>query len=309
MRVLISGGTGMIGSSLARSLLADGHQVWVLTRKPQKTRAVAGVNYVGWDGRTSAGWGELINQVDAVVNLAGTRLAKWPWTKRQKRKFWDSRVNSGRALAEAIHHAIKSPEVLIQASGVNYYGPHGRESLTEADPAGNDFLAGLSLEWEDSTRSIEEFGVRRVIIRSAVVLSNQDGILPILALPVRLFVGGPLGNGRQGFPWIHIDDEVSAIRFLLENIRAVGPFNLTVPHPLSSVEFNRQLAQAYRQPFWLPIPSFLLHLVLGEMSDLLLKGVYVEPRHLIEMGFKFKYENLDQALLDLISRNKRSKDY
>jgi uncharacterized protein len=300
MRVLISGGTGMIGTALAKSLLADGHQVQVLTRDLQAARLPEGAAALAWDGRTSAGWGDEINRADAVVNLVGERLSRWPWTKQQKQRFWDSRVAGGRALGDAIQAASRPPKVLIQASGVNFYGPRDLTPVTEADAPGNDFLADLSKAWEASTEGVEIKGVRRVVVRSAIVLSAHEGILPIMLFPVKLFVGGPLGNGRQGLPWIHISDEVAAIRFLMENENANGPFNLTSPHPISSAEFTRAAARTLHRPYWMPAPAFGLRLALGEMSTLILDGLYLLPARLQEFGFPFHFEDIDEALQDLL---------
>jgi uncharacterized protein len=301
MRILISGGTGMIGTALMGSLLADGHQVWVLTRSPGTTRLPKGATALGWDGRTSAGWGEVVSQVDAVVNLVGERLSKWPWTKEQKQRFFDSRVEGGRALVEAIKAASARPKVLIQASGVNYYGPHDEVPVTEADGPGNDFLAELCKAWEASTEPVESLGVRRVIIRTAIVLSAWEGILPIMLLPVKAFVGGPLGGGRQGLPWIHLDDEVAAIRFLLENQSASGAYNLTSTVPISSAQFTRAAAKTLHRPYWLPVPAFAMRWVLGEMSTLVLDGMYLQPKRLQELGFSFRFRDVETALRDLLT--------
>ncbi|MGA2489589.1 MAG: TIGR01777 family oxidoreductase, partial [Anaerolineales bacterium] len=283
-----------------KSLLVDGHQVWVLTRKPDAAHLPEGAKAVGWDGRTSLGWGEIVNQMDAIVNLVGERLWKWPWTDRQKSRFWNSRVEGSRALVEAIQTASTPPKVLIQASGVNYYGTRDLVPVTEAKPPGNDFLAELCKAWEGSTEAVEKMGVRRIIIRSAIVLSAKDGILPIMIFPVRLFLGGPLGSGRQGLPWIHIEDEVAAIRFLLENQDANGAYNLTCPVPISSAEFMRAVAKQLHRPYWLPIPAFVLRLVLGGMSTLVLDGAYLLPRRLQELGFKFRFATVETALGDLL---------
>jgi uncharacterized protein len=301
MHILITGGTGMIGTALVKSLLAEGHQVWVLTRNPQAVHMPEGARAVGWDGRTSAGWGEVVSQMDAVVNLVGERLFRWPWTKRQKQRFWDSRVESGRALVEAIQAASPRPRVLIQASGVNYYGARDLTPVTEADGPGIDFLADLCKAWEGSTEPVEKMGIRRVIIRSAIVLSAQDGILPIMMFPVRLFVGGSLGSGRQGLPWIHLEDEVAAIHLLLENPNADGPFNLTASVPISSAEFLRVVAKTIHRPYWLPVPAFVLRLVLGGMSTLVLDGAYLLPKRLLELGFGFRFGTAEAALRDLLA--------
>jgi len=307
MRVLISGGTGMIGASLSNSLLADGHQVLILTRQTSAPQLPPSVQWMHWDGRTTAGWGSVIEEVDAVVNLVGERLAKWPWTKRLKQRLWNSRVDGGRALTEAIQKSPKRPAVLIQASGINYYGSHGQEIITETDPSGDDFLAQLSRAWEDSTKAVEALGVRRAVIRSAIVLDGRKGILPIMALPARLFVGGPLGSGRQGLPWIHLEDEVAAIRFLLEKELARGPFNLTTPEPISSAVFLRQIAAALRRPFWLPVPAPVLRITLGEMSALVLAGAYVLPRRLVDLGFQFKYGKVNEALQEIFQGKRNPK--
>ena len=300
MRVLVTGGTGMIGKALVSSLLADGHQAIVLTRSPQAARLPEGVQTIAWDGRWTTGWGEAISQVDAVVNLVGERLSRWPWTGKQRQRFRDSRVDGGHALVEAIRAASPRPKVLIQASGVNYYGPRDLTPVTEADARGKDYLADLCRAWEDSTQLVEEMGIRRVIIRSAIVLDAQDGILPIMMLPVKLFAGGPLGNGRQGLAWIHLKDEVAGIRYLLEKQDASGPFNLTAPTPISSAEFLRILARVLKRPYWLPVPAFALRLVLGGMATLVLEGMYILPQRLQELGFHFRFETAESALRDLL---------
>jgi uncharacterized protein (TIGR01777 family) len=300
MRVLISGGSGMIGTALTKSLLSKGNTVWVLTRNPKAAHLPEGATAVGWDGRTSAGWGELIGQMDAVVNLVGERLSKWPWTKGQKQRFWNSRVEGGQAMVEAIQAASTPPKVLIQASGVNYYGPRTEGKVTEADGPGKDFLSRLCLAWEGSTEPVEKLGMRRVVIRSAIVLSAREGILPIMMFPVRAFVGGRLGSGRQGLPWIHLEDEVAAILFLMENQNASGPVNLTAPVPISSAEFMRAVAQSLQRPYWLPAPAFALRMILGEMSTLVLEGAYLLPKRLLELGFNFRFVNAQAALEDLL---------
>ncbi len=297
MNVLITGGTGLIGSNLMRSLLADGHQVWILTRNPKNTqRMPSGAHAVQWDGRTSQGWLDIFANMDAVVNLAGSTIGAWPWTEQRKKTIVESRVSAGRALTEAFEKASRRPGVLIQASGVGYYGPRKTEPVNEDTPSGNDFLASVAINWENSTRLVDTMGVRRCIIRTAVVLDQAGGVLPLMALPVFLFAGGSLGDGQQGFSWIHLDDEVRAIRFLIENDKARGVFNLSSPNPISSDQFMRQLARVMRRPYWLPAPAFALKMALGEMSTLLLDGQYVIPQRLVNLGFNFAYETAALAL-------------
>ncbi len=303
MRVLISGGTGMIGTALVKSLLEDGHEAFVLTRRPEKTHLAKGAEALGWDGRTTQGWGERMNEVDAVVNLVGERLSRWPWTKTQMQRFWDSRVNGGKAITEAVRAASRRPKVLIQASGINYYGPHGNEPVTEAEKAGSDFLPKLCIAWEGSTAEVEGMGVRRAVTRSGIVLNSRDEILPIMMLPVKLYAGGRLGSGEQGLAWIHQEDEVRVIRFLMENESTSGPFNLTAPETLSNAEFMLKLCKVLQRPYWLPTPAFALHLALGKMATLVLDGIYPVPQRLQEAGFKFKYENAEDALKELLTSN------
>ncbi|MGD0877282.1 MAG: TIGR01777 family oxidoreductase [Anaerolineales bacterium] len=306
MRILIAGGSGLIGTALTRSLLADGHPVWVLTRSPEKANLPHGVAPLGWDGRTVEGWADVLSQVDAVVNLAGETLARWPWTMPRKQQLWDSRVLAGQALTQAIQAASVRPQVLIQASGVNFYGPHKQELVTEGDGAGTDFLARLCVDWEASTRPVEELGVRRLVIRTAVVFAPKGGILPLMLLPLRLFAGGPVGGGRQGLAWIHLSDEVAAIRFLLKNQNARGPFNLTTPDPISNADFTRTAARLLRRPYWLAAPAFALRLVPGQMATLVLDGAYLRPARLQALDFTFRFANLEDALKDLLGEKEIS---
>lgn len=295
MRILISGGTGMIGTALAGSLLADGHQVWVLTRDPGTARLPEGAIPIGWDSRN-----DTMSGMDAVVNLAGESLAHWPWTARRKRRFLESRVRPGQALVEAIRTASPRPKVLIQASGINHYGLRG-ETADENTPPGDDFLARLTVDWEAATGEVEELGVRRCIIRTAVVLAHKGGLLPLMALPVRSFVGGPLGGGQQAVPWVHITDTVAVLRRLLEDETARGPFNLIAPEQTSNAAFYRALARSLKRPYWFPTPAFLLRWTLGEMAVLVVEGRYARPARLLEAGYRFHFETVEAALQDLLA--------
>jgi uncharacterized protein (TIGR01777 family) len=303
MKILITGGTGLIGRSLVKSLLADGHRVIILSRSSRNAEFLPGAEIVQWDGSSPKGWGHLLNDTDAVINLAGESIGSFPWYKSRKIKFRQSRMAAGAALVAAFQASAKRPHTLIQASAVGYYGFHAEEFINENATAGDDFSSALCRDWEASTLPIEEMGVRRLIIRSGIVLSKRGGVLPLMALPVRLFVGGPLGNGRQGIPWIHLEDEVAAIRFLLENKNLTGVFNLSAPNPVSNANFTRSLAQVLHRPYWLPVPGFALKLALGEMSTLVLDGHYLIPERLLEAGFKFKYTDVEPALGNLYKEN------
>lgn len=297
MRVLIAGGTGFLGTALAKSLRAAHHEVLVLTRRAPKRS-----NEFRWDGKTSSGWGHLVNEVDALVNLTGFGLEHWPWTKRQKQRFIDSRVIPGGALVSAIEEAARRPRVFLQASGINRYGLRGQGIADETTPAAGDFLAQLTVKWEDATKPVEDLDVRRVITRNAVVLGSRSGLFPLMALPVRLFFGGKFGDGTQATPWIHVADHTSAMRFLLENEHARGSYNLIAPQSVSNAEFMQTMARVLHRPYWFHLPAFLLKLVLGEMSILLTEGRYSQPKRLIELGFPFRFGNLNDAMEDLLIR-------
>jgi len=295
MKVLIAGGSGFLGTAVKRSIELDKHQVIVLTRRAPKNSS-----QIQWDGKTTEGWGYIVNEVDAVLNLTGFGLEHWPWTPQQKRKFLDSRVLPGLALASAIKDASHRPSVFLQISGVNRYGLRGEGTADESTPAADDFLAQITVHWEAATQPIEDLGVRRVIVRTAVVLSGRGGLFPLMALPVRLFAGGKFGDGRQAMPWIHLADEVGAMRFLLENENARGPYNLIAPEPTSNATFMKIIAKVLHRPYWFHVPVFLLRLVLGEMSVLLTEGRYSQPRRLLELGYSFKFPGLEDALVDIL---------
>jgi len=300
MKILISGGSGFIGKALTKSLLADGHEVVILTRDPQRAGLGTGVEAVRWDGRTDAGWGEVVARVDGIVNLAGANIGSGLWKRKRKAEILDSRVEAGKALTEAIRNTARRPKVLIQASAVGFYGPRGEEAVTEESGPGSGTLAEVCKAWEASTKPVEEMGVRRVVIRTGVVLSAKEGPLPRMLMPFRFFVGGPLGNGKQGFPWIHPQDEQAAIRFLIENEKASGVYNLSAPKPLSNADFGRVIAKVMKRPYWLHVPAFALRFLLGELSTLLLDGQYMLPGRLQEMGFHFRFETAESALEDLL---------
>jgi uncharacterized protein len=287
---------------LIQSLVSSGHKISVLSRKPGKTLDLPNVNFLYWDGKNVESWGDSLNRVDAVINLAGESIGNFPWSQKRKKLFRESRLNAGKALMGAIRNANHRPNIFIQASAVGFYGPHGNEIVDETFMAGGDFSARLCIDWEASTGEAEGFGMRRVVIRTGVVLSAKGGVLPLMALPVRLFIGGKLGLGSQGIPWIHIEDEVRAIHFLLENPSARGVYNLSSPNPAANEVFLKTLAEVLKRPFWFHAPRIVIKLALGEMSTLLLDGQFLVPRRLIESGFKFKFETLRPAFQDLMLR-------
>jgi uncharacterized protein len=297
MRVIITGGAGLIGRPLAASLVSDHHEVVVLSRDPDRVRGLPGaVQVVRWDGRTATGWGQLVEGAGAIVNLAGENIGSERWTAARRRSILESRTDAGQAVVEAVVSATEKPGVLIQASAVGYYGPHGDEELSEETPSGHDFLAQVAVEWERSTAAVEPAGVRRVIIRTGVVLAHEGGAFPRMLLPFRLFAGGAYGNGRQWFPWIHLADEVSAIRFLIENRAAHGPFNLSAPSPLTNRQFATVLGRMLHRPSLLPVPAIAFRLLFGEMATVILDGQRAVPARLLALGYMFRYPTAAAAL-------------
>jgi uncharacterized protein (TIGR01777 family) len=306
MHVIISGGTGLIGSALVKSLIHDGHRVTVLSRSPEHKQEWGSdkVQIVGWDARTAEGWGHLVDGADAIVNLAGSGISDGRWTASRKRLIQESRVNAGRAIIEAIRAASQKPKVLLQSSAVGYYGPGGNQIITEDKSPGSDFLAHVCFEWEASTAAAKQLGVRRPVLRTGVVLSSKGGALPKMRLPFQFFIGGPLGSGKQYFPWIHIDDEVRAIRFLIEHEQADGPYNLTAPNPPTNAEFSRDLGKAMGRPSLMPVPGLALKTLFGEMSTVLLDGQRAVPQRLQSAGFNFNYVDAVAAIQDILENKK-----
>ena len=303
MRVIISGGTGLIGRSLSVALMADGHEVTVLSRNPVETLNMPdGVLSYRWDAQSAEGWGHLVDGADAIINLAGAGIGDKRWSKKRKEEIRRSRLQAGSAILEAVQAAKEKPGVLIQASAVGYYGPQENDmEITEDMPHGDGFLAGVCVDWELSTAPVERMGVRRPVIRTGgMVLSRNGGALPRLARPFKFFVGGKLGSGEQWMPWIHIDDEVRAIQFLLKDGGASGPFNLCAPNPVRNREAARILGQAMGRPSALPAPAFALKALLGEMAEIVLSGQRAVPARLLDRSFAFKHPELEDALRDLL---------
>jgi hypothetical protein len=295
MKVLLAGGSGFLGTALARELRAYGHEALILSRHRAQRPGM-----IHWDGSAGGTWSQAIEKADAVVNATGYGLEHWPWSPSRKRRFEASRVVPGQSLATAIQNARHRPRAFVQFSGINYYGLNGPGVADESVAAGHDFLSQLTIRWEAATKGVEQFGVRWIAARHAIVLDGHGGLLPLMTLPLRLFVGGRLGSGRQAVPWIHLSDQVRAVRFLLENGEARGVYNLVAPTPTSNDEFMRALASVLRRPYWLTVPEFLVRLVLGEMGGLVLEGRYSRPKRLLDLGFHFEFPTIQFALKDIL---------
>jgi hypothetical protein len=301
MHVLITGGTGTIGQRLVDHLIEHGHLVTVLSRKPYKPANLpAKIFFAHWDGLTAEGWGHLLEEIDAVVNLAGAGIADEKWTPARKKLILQSRLDAGKAVSEAFEKATNKPKVLVQASAIGYYGPSEKQVMTESSPAGQGFLPEVCVAWENSSKAVEALEVRRVIIRTGVVLDRAGGAFPKMLIPFNFGAGGPIGSGRQWFSWIHHHDQVAAIRFLIETESASGPFNLTAPSPLRNRAFAKAVGKVMKRPAFAPAPAFIFKLMFGEMSTVLLDGQQVVPQRLKELGYNFKFSTVGPALVDLL---------
>ncbi len=296
MRLAVAGGTGFIGSALCARLLEAGHFLTLLTRRPAPLTISPNKKWQTWDGTSPGSWEAALEGIDGVINLAGEPLAEKRWSEEQKKKIRDSRIDSTRALVTAISKARQKPKFLLNGSAIGYYGSHGNEALTEAAQAGDDFLARVCREWEAQAEKAENYGLRVIRLRTGIVLGESGGVLAKMLLPFKLFVGGPPGGGSQWMSWIHLEDEIGLIEFLIANGGAKGAVNATAPNPVIMKEFCSTLGKVLRRPSWAPVPAFALRLVLGEMSDMLLTGQRVLPERAQKLGYSFRYSDVYQAL-------------
>ncbi len=301
MRVIITGGTGLIGRALIPALIQHSHEIVVLSRDPIAAiqqfaqNGWNNIQVVGWDARTANGWGQLINAESAIVNLAGATPAHWRWTNAYRERILASRLHAGEAVMQAIER-YGPPAVLLQASASGYYGDRGQESLTEASAPGKGFRAEVCQRWEASTSHAD---TRRCILRTGFVLDNDAGAFPSLCHFAQM-MGRQLGTGRQWIPWIHREDVARAMLFLIEHQTLSGPFNICAPEPATQRDFIRAVQRIIRRPALFSLPAFALRIALGEMASVVLDSQHMLPHRLLEYGFRFAFPHLDQALRNLL---------
>lgn len=298
-RVVIAGGSGLIGRALAAELAAAGQEVVILSRRGGESMPAAG-RVVLWDGRSPGAWSASVDGAAAVVNLAGAGIADGRWTARRRARLLASRVEPTAVLVAAAAAASRPPAAFLQGSAVGWYGDRGDEELNEEAAAGSGFLAELARQWEAASAPLDALGVRRVVLRTGVVLAREGGAFARLVPPFRWGLGGPLGSGRQYFPWIHLADQVGAMRFVLARGELAGVVNLVAPQALRQRDFAGALGRALGRPALLPAPTPLLRLALGEMADVLLAGQRVVPARLLAAGYPFRFADLESALADLL---------
>jgi len=299
MHILLTGGTGLIGRQLCRYWSGQGHRLTVWSRRAEKVATLCGAQVRGIARLEELG----DEAVDVIVNLAGAPIADRPWTHRRKALLWSSRITLTETLLTWLENRGQKPSLLISGSAVGWYGDGGERELSEeSPPVIDDFASQLCIAWEETAQRAEAMDIRVVLVRTGLVLSAEGGFLSRLLLPFKLGLGGPLGNGRQWMPWIHIDDQIALIDFLLHRDQASGPYNACAPKPVRNREFARTLGSVLHRPAFMPMPALALKIGLGEMSLLLLGGQRATPARLLEAGFSFRFTDLRAALDDLSGR-------
>ncbi len=311
MKVIIAGGSGFIGTALTRELAKEGNLVTILTRRQVslEPQSKPSVTYLQWDGQSLGDWVSPFNASQVVINLAGENIAgknfyevvAKRWTKQRKEILRSSRVNTGLVLTSAIQTANQHPATFIQASAVGYYGQHPNCEFTEVSPPGNDFLAQLCVDWENSSAEVESQTTKRIIIRIAgIVMSDKGGSLPFLLFPYKYFIGGPLGSGKQWVSWIHLDDLVRSIIFLINNPTSQGVYNLCAPQTITNQELCKIIGKVMKRPSAIRIPEWVFRIGFGEKANTLLASQKQIPIRLLEDGFQFKFPDVDSALENIL---------
>jgi uncharacterized protein len=298
MKIAISGGTGLVGKALSSELTRSGHEVIILTRNKPDTSS--NLKYVQWlnDGDHPE---QELEGIDVIINLAGATINS-RWTNEYKRKIAESRLQATTEINRIIDKLSIKPEVLINASAVGYYGTSLTDEFSEQSAAGNDFLAETVARWEAAAAESSDFGLRVVLCRFGVILDKSGGALPRMVLPYKFFGGGMIGSGQQWLSWIHIKDVVGGIIFAIDKKELNGPCNFSAPQPVRMEQFGQTLASVINRPHWIPVPSFVLRLLLGEMSHLVLEGQRVLPQKLLDAGYVFRFPHLQEALKDIFNK-------
>ncbi|KUO64510.1 MAG: epimerase [Gracilibacter sp. BRH_c7a] len=305
MKVLLFGGTGFIGRNLSEELLANGYQVFVVTRNRQTiTKDLADkVQIIEWDNISVLPSVNGLQDADVVINLAGESLANHRWSDSVKEQIMDSRIRTTQAIVTAINNRIMQPKVLINASAVGYYGFRQNEEITEVGTTGQDFLAQVCQKWESEAYKVQSNLARVVTMRIGVVL-GREGALARMKMPFRFYLGGKLGTGKQYISWIHINDLTRMIRFVIEHQELIGPINMTAPQPVTMGDFCSVLGEVMHKPCWLPVPEILLKIALGQMAEMLVYGQRVSPKKIRDAGFEFRFKELKSALEEVIVKER-----
>jgi hypothetical protein len=302
-RIVLTGATGLIGKHLYNALHKRGDRITILTRNTDRAGKIFSdaERVLLWAPGIAGAWKSAIDGADAVVHLAGEPIAAERWTENSKKRIRDSRVLGTRDIVDSIAAASTKPGVFISASAVGFYGDSGEKDVNEDSPSGNDFLAETCVEWEREALRAESADLRVVISRMGIILAEEGGALEKLLTPFKMFAGGPVGNGEQWFPWVHIDDVVGLLLHAMDDAGTSGILNAVSPGILRNREFAAALGEALRRPARFSVPAFVVKLALGEFGETLLGGQRAHPRRTLESGFHFKYETIEKALADLVS--------
>ncbi len=307
-KIIITGATGSIGRKLSRKLIERGDELTIFTRSlTNAEKKLPGVKkFIRWNYNKSGEWKQELNGVDVVVHLAGANLGAKRWNKKYKKLAYESRILSTKNLVEAIAAVDKKPNTFICSSAVGYYGNRDDNYLSEDEEPADNFLAKLCADWEKEAAKVESLGVRRVSVRTGLVLSKDEGLLKQMIPSFKLFLGGYLGNGKQWFPWIHIDDIVGIYLHSIDNESAGGGLNEAVnaasPEIVMMKEFAKTLGKVLHRPSLLPIPKFAIKILKGELGNYATDSQRVVMNKLLKSGYKFKFENLENALKDLLKK-------
>ncbi|MFP8489347.1 TIGR01777 family oxidoreductase [Gracilimonas sp. Q87] len=298
MNILITGGTGFVGNELRRMLLKEGHNLVIVTRSPKKYEDENAQNqkFVSWEDDLVVE----IEKMDAVINLAGESIFGQRWTEEVKKRIMDSRIRSTERLVEAMEKAGNRPEVFVSASASGYYGDRGDEVLTESESPSDDFLARVCVQWEKASHKAEEIGVRVVNPRIGIVLEKGGGALEKMIPAFQFFLGGPIGNGEQYMSWVHRTDLCKAIVFPLHNEEMSGPYNVNSPNPVTMNEFSKILGDVMGRPSIFRVPKFALNIILGEAAKPVTDSIRMQPKKLQVAGFEFRFQELEEALADIL---------
>lgn len=305
MRVFITGGTGLVGKRLVKALSTRGDTPVVLSRRATTAKEIfgRGIEIVEGDPMQPGPWMDAISSCDGVIHLAGENVFARRWNTAFKQLLVDSRVLSTRNVVQALarnpRRADGSPKVLVNASAIGWYGPHGDEELDESTPPGNDFLTKLCVEWEKQAHDAEKHGVRVALVRVGIVLDREGGALTKMLTPFKLFVGGPVGSGKQYMSWIHHEDMVGLFLLGLDNANAVGPLNGTTPNPVTNKVFSKALGKVLHRPSFMKTPRIMLRLGLGEVANVIAEGQRVIPRKPLALGYSYRFATIEAALADL----------
>ncbi len=298
MRIAVTGGSGFIGNALVQYFLDRGDEVWVITRSTGRVEHKhPKLHVISWEDVQSKP--ERLEGIHAIVNLAGESINQ-RWTEDAKERIIKSRLTAAEKLGKLVRALQRKPDVIINASGISTYGSSETSTFDESSPmVTTDFLSSVVHKWEAAADAI---GAKRLVkLRVGIVLGTEGGAFPKMALPYRLFAGGRMGSGKQWLSWIHVEDIVRLIAYCIDNDELQGPVNATAPEPVTNEEFGKAIGRAMKRPHWMPVPAFMLKLLLGELSALLLEGQRVLPQRAIDAGFRYEYPTIDAAMDSLVS--------